>query len=115
MNLDLEAIALDLLLDSDDYILSVSRGGIRLDFTTSTALHPLRRAVRALLLSEETSLAAKLLAEQRMTKLEKIGAWAAHQACDNFCPIGIPDERRARVCGDPTCGSCSARTLGASD
>ena len=106
MTLDLEAIALDLLLDSDDETLSVSSGGIRLDFGTNTALHHLRRAVRALLLSEETSLAAKLLAEQRITKLEKVRVWAAGQECWEFDPLGIEIS-----CG--ACITCLARTLGA--
>ena len=59
MNLDLEAIALDLLLGSDDGTISASSGGIRLDFQTSTALHPLRRAVQRLVLHEEALQVAK--------------------------------------------------------
>ena len=115
MNLNLEAIALDLLLDSDDGTLSVSSGGIHLDFRTSTGLHPLRRAVRALLLSEETSLSAKLLAEQRMTKLEEIRELLVVQPCMFGDSVGYALElSNLDLQFHPqTCAPCLARALGA--
>ena len=113
MTLDLEDIALDMLLGADDETLSASSDGICFDFTTSTALQPLRRAVQALLLSEETSLAAKLLAEQRMIKLEEIRELLASQPC-SF------SEEEDQWSGSPapqshpqTCAPCLARALGA--
>ena len=49
---------------------------------------------------------------KKAAKLERIREWAAQQTCDNFYRTGILDARGGRVCGDPTCGSCSARALG---
>ena len=79
MTLDLEAVALDLLLGSDEGTVSASSGGIRLDFQTSTALHPLRRAVQALVLREE----ALLVARAHTVKLEKMRECRAVAALKN--------------------------------
>ena len=100
MTLDLEAIALDLLLGSDSGTLSASSGGIHLDFKTSTGLHPLRRAVQALVLREEALLAARA----RAAKLEEIRAWAAGKGCFESNPWGTEEP----------CIPCLARALGAS-
>ena len=58
-------------------------------------------------------LAARVRITELEAKLKKIREWAAQQTCDNFYRTGILDARGDRVCGDPTCGSCTARALGA--